>query len=167
MPIYEYECSRCSYFEVTQSIKDGVLLKCINPECDGSVNKLISSGNFILEGSGFTQRIVKMPKKQSRSNQNNLILAEQLITLLLVFQIVDGILTYVGVSGGFSDEENPLVRSVVDLVGLGLGLFLVKSCAIMVLLKIRKYAVNFIGFLFCAALAYTFAVLSWIYIIFS
>lgn len=52
MPIYEYRCRRCS--EVTeriQGISDRPLSKC--PSCGGKVERLMSSGAFILKGTGW------------------------------------------------------------------------------------------------------------------
>ena len=51
MPIYEYRCSKCGEFEVTQKITDKALTKC--PTCKGKVTKLISSTSFQLKGSGW------------------------------------------------------------------------------------------------------------------
>ncbi len=52
MPTYEYLCEACGHtFEANQRITDEPLKNC--PECDGSVKRLISNGNFILKGSGW------------------------------------------------------------------------------------------------------------------
>ena len=53
MPTYEYLCSDCNHeFEEFESITAPPLEKC--PRCDGSVRRLISSGNgLIFKGSGF------------------------------------------------------------------------------------------------------------------
>ncbi len=51
MPIYEYECSKCGEFEVTQRITDGPLDRC--PTCRRKVKKLISNSSFRLKGSGW------------------------------------------------------------------------------------------------------------------
>jgi putative FmdB family regulatory protein len=51
MPIYEYECSRCGAFEVSQRITEAPLKKC--PTCRGKVSKLISHTSFQLKGSGW------------------------------------------------------------------------------------------------------------------
>jgi putative FmdB family regulatory protein len=51
MPIYEYSCSKCGEFEVTQRITDEPLRKC--PTCRGRVKKLISNTSFQLKGSGW------------------------------------------------------------------------------------------------------------------
>ena len=51
MPIYEYECSKCGVFEVTQRITEKALGKC--PTCRSKVRKLISNTSFQLKGSGW------------------------------------------------------------------------------------------------------------------
>ncbi len=51
MPIYEYNCSKCGVFEVTQRITEDPLKKC--PSCRGKVRKLISNTSFQLKGSGW------------------------------------------------------------------------------------------------------------------
>lgn len=51
MPIYEYHCSKCGVFEVTQRITEDPLKKC--PTCHHKVQKLISNTSFQLKGSGW------------------------------------------------------------------------------------------------------------------
>ena len=51
MPIYEYQCSKCGVFEVTQRITDDALKKC--PTCHHKVQKLISNTSFQLKGTGW------------------------------------------------------------------------------------------------------------------
>lgn len=51
MAVYEYECSNCGEFEVTQKMSDKPLKKC--PKCGGKVKKLISSTSFVLKGGGW------------------------------------------------------------------------------------------------------------------
>lgn len=53
MPTYDYICDDCEYnFEEFQPITANPLTKC--PKCQGSVRRLISSGNgFLFKGSGF------------------------------------------------------------------------------------------------------------------
>ncbi len=51
MPIYEYKCSECGVFEVTQRITEDPLEEC--PTCEGEVRKLISNTSFQLKGSGW------------------------------------------------------------------------------------------------------------------
>ncbi len=51
MPIYEYNCSKCGVFEVTQRITEDPLKKC--PACRAKVQKLISNTSFQLKGSGW------------------------------------------------------------------------------------------------------------------
>lgn len=53
MPTYEYKCEKCkNIFEVFQSMSAEPLQTC--PDCEGQVERLISSGNgFLFKGSGF------------------------------------------------------------------------------------------------------------------
>ncbi len=52
MPTYEYLCENCgNQFEKEQRISEEPLKNC--PSCDGTVKRLISTGNFILKGSGW------------------------------------------------------------------------------------------------------------------
>jgi len=51
MPIYEYQCSKCGVFEVTQRITEDPLEKC--PTCNHKVQKLISNTSFQLKGTGW------------------------------------------------------------------------------------------------------------------
>jgi putative FmdB family regulatory protein len=51
MPTYEYRCTECGEFEVTQSIVEPPLEVC--PACGGAVTRLISGGSgFIIKGHG-------------------------------------------------------------------------------------------------------------------
>jgi len=52
VPIYEYQCSKCSeIFEAFQKFTDAPLTKC--KFCQGKVEKLISQSSFQLKGSGW------------------------------------------------------------------------------------------------------------------
>jgi putative FmdB family regulatory protein len=53
MPTYEYACDACQHeFECEQRIVDPPIKKC--PKCGKmKVRRLVSSGNFILRGSGW------------------------------------------------------------------------------------------------------------------
>ena len=52
MPIYEYECTKCSkHFEIMQKISDDTLTSC--RECGGDLKKLITNTSFVLKGSGW------------------------------------------------------------------------------------------------------------------
>lgn len=52
MPTYEYRCEACGYeFELMQAMSAKVKKKC--PECKKfKLQKLISSGGFIIKGDG-------------------------------------------------------------------------------------------------------------------
>jgi putative FmdB family regulatory protein len=52
VPIYEYECGKCRRVtEKLQGIHDRPLSRC--PSCSGKVHKRMSSGSFVLKGTGF------------------------------------------------------------------------------------------------------------------
>lgn len=52
VPIYEYQCSKCSgVTERLQGIHDRPLSKC--PSCGGKMEKKMSAGAFVLKGTGF------------------------------------------------------------------------------------------------------------------
>lgn len=64
MPIYEYQCSKCGVFEVTQRITEDPLKKC--PTCGHKVQKLISNTSFQLKGTGWY--ITDYGRGSSRTN---------------------------------------------------------------------------------------------------
>jgi putative FmdB family regulatory protein len=52
VPIYEYQCSKCKEVsERLQGINDPPLRKC--PSCGARVQKKMSSGAFVLKGTGW------------------------------------------------------------------------------------------------------------------
>jgi len=52
MPIYEYQCRKCeAVVERIQGMNDKPLSKC--PSCGGKVDRMMSSGAFVLKGSGW------------------------------------------------------------------------------------------------------------------
>lgn len=57
MPTYDYECQKCgSRFEVFQSMNDAKLTDCREPDCEGTVRRLLGTGGgIIFKGSGFYQ----------------------------------------------------------------------------------------------------------------
>lgn len=71
------------------------------------------------------------------NNYKNLSIAN-LTALLITCQILDGILTYIGVSNlGTSREGNPMLRSLMEIFGPGQTLFVAKLTAILLLYLIR------------------------------
>ena len=65
MPIYEYQCCKCSeIFEAFQKITDDPLTEC--RFCSGRVEKLISQSSFQLRGSGWY--LTDYAKKNSASS---------------------------------------------------------------------------------------------------
>ena len=58
MPIYEYECEKCSAtFETMQSVSAKPLKTCqglgCNDKDNGKVHRMVSASGFILKGSGW------------------------------------------------------------------------------------------------------------------
>jgi putative FmdB family regulatory protein len=52
MPLYEYECTKCSHrFEKIQKFSDRPIKKC--PECGGRVEQTISAPAVQFKGSGW------------------------------------------------------------------------------------------------------------------
>jgi len=52
MPIYEYQCKKCSQVtEAIQKFSDPPLTKC--PQCGGRLNKMMSLNAFHLKGQGW------------------------------------------------------------------------------------------------------------------
>ena len=51
MPIYDYRCEKCGYFEKMQKITEEVLKEC--PTCGGYVERVISNVGIVFKGSGF------------------------------------------------------------------------------------------------------------------
>jgi putative FmdB family regulatory protein len=52
MPVYEYQCKKCTErFEVMQKINDAPLSECSS--CGGELKKLITNTSFVLKGSGW------------------------------------------------------------------------------------------------------------------
>lgn len=67
MPIYEYKCSNCGKFELTQSIKDNPLTHC--PTCNAEVQRLIGKNiGIIFKGSGFYVNDSKSDSKDSSAS---------------------------------------------------------------------------------------------------
>ena len=62
------------------------------------------------------------------------------IVLFVILQVLDGVLTYRGLSLGLAGEGNPLVRILISIFGLGFGLAVAKGMAAIcgVLLYVHK-----------------------------
>jgi putative FmdB family regulatory protein len=67
MPIYEYQCAKCSHhLEALQKISDKPLREC--PECGRrSLKRLMSAPLFRLAGSGWYETDFKSDKEQKRN----------------------------------------------------------------------------------------------------
>jgi putative FmdB family regulatory protein len=50
MPIYEYDCPKCGRFDVIQKMSSAPLKT--HDACGAKVKKALSSGSFVMKGSG-------------------------------------------------------------------------------------------------------------------
>ena len=72
MPTYEYRCNNCGHeLEASQKITEPALTLC--PECqEDKLERLISGGNFVLKGGGWSKDNYGTPKrKPTTSGQQN------------------------------------------------------------------------------------------------
>jgi putative FmdB family regulatory protein len=72
MPTYEYRCNNCGHeLEASQKITEPALKLC--PECNqDKLERLISGGNFVLKGGGWSKDNYGAPKrKPTTSGQQN------------------------------------------------------------------------------------------------
>jgi putative FmdB family regulatory protein len=75
MPIYEYECSKCSKtIEVLQKMSDKPLKK--HAGCGGSLTKLISAAGFQFKGTGwyvtdYARKEAKTETKETKDTSSN------------------------------------------------------------------------------------------------
>jgi putative FmdB family regulatory protein len=66
MPIYEYECGKCTKrFEYTQSMSEPKKTVC--EECGGALERVISPSGFVLKGGGWYKDLYSSPKKPDSS----------------------------------------------------------------------------------------------------
>jgi hypothetical protein len=87
------------------------------------------------------------------------------IILHVLLQILDGILTYMGVTilaKSTEIEGNPMLKWLMNEIGVVLAIVIVKSCAVLIILTLNKsakksvmlrrclFAVNLIYILVCA-----------------
>lgn len=65
MPIYEYQCLKCSHqFETIQKVSDPVLVDC--PACgEKTLKKLVSKAAFRLKGGGWYETDFKSGGKKN------------------------------------------------------------------------------------------------------
>jgi putative FmdB family regulatory protein len=72
MPNYDYQCESCGHrFEVFQSMNDAKLSACPQPECHGSVRRLLGTGaGVIFKGSGFYQTDYRSDSYKSASKSD-------------------------------------------------------------------------------------------------
>ena len=95
-----------------------------------------------------------------------------IIVLLLILQIFDGFLTAYGVSQlGLHAEGNPLIKSLMHLIGLTPAIMLAKSfcCIVIVVLAFQALKISWLRPILrvVAALYVVFAILPWTLLIFG
>jgi hypothetical protein len=93
------------------------------------------------------------------------------IPLLFIFnlslQFWDGIATYYGLSLGVQ-EGNPLVRAVIEHLGAGWGLLIVKglACGLLLVLRVfNEYVLCVQGLLLTAVSYFVFSFLPWCFVL--
>jgi putative FmdB family regulatory protein len=71
MPLYEYQCKKCSHrFERLQQFSDAPVKKC--PDCGGKVEQLISAPTVQFKGSGwYVTDYAKKPSGASKSESKS------------------------------------------------------------------------------------------------
>ena len=95
-----------------------------------------------------------------------------LIPLLFVvnlsLQVWDGLATYYGLSLGVQ-EDNPFTRAVIEHLGAGWGLLIVKglACGLLLVLRVfNEYVLCVQGLLLTAVSYFVFSFLSWCFLLF-
>jgi uncharacterized membrane protein len=86
----------------------------------------------------------------------------------IVLQILDGILTYIGVTQlgyGSKAEGNPIIKYFIDTLGAEFGLIITKCFAIFIIWRF-KHLFGIKSFLFICGI-YTVVVFGWVYILLS
>lgn len=69
MPIYEYECKKCSHrFEIIQKFSDKAISKC--EKCNGKVRKLIAPPALVFKGTGWYVTDYSAKGKEAKSKEN-------------------------------------------------------------------------------------------------
>ena len=69
MPIYEYECKKCSHrFEIIQKFSDKAISKC--EKCNGKVRKLIAPPALVFKGTGWYVTDYSSKGKEAQSKEN-------------------------------------------------------------------------------------------------
>lgn len=126
---------------------------------------------------GVTEGISYTGKRQRRrtvllklGNHSISLKAFKLGLILGVFQILDGLLTYVGLNlMGVGMEGNAFLRSLVHAYGSFLALFVTKTVALALVITLTLFAhkrkwIRPIIFVLCL-IYLTLAVMPWVYII--
>ncbi len=93
------------------------------------------------------------------------------IFFLIIAQFLDGVLTYLGVTyfNTTEAEGNPLIKYLMNTIGIENSLILTKAITIFALIylfkkiKYRDFITNFC--LTCCLLVYSYAVFGWVFVL--
>lgn len=92
-----------------------------------------------------------------------------LVSLLCLFQILDGLFTFLGVQRfGLEAEGNPIVKYFIVLIGLFPALFLLKSLSAVLILFLGSHAssnAKVEGMLYAIFLFYLYVLAAWVYVL--
>lgn len=72
MPLYEYECGKCSHkFELRRSFSEGASACC--PQCNSDAQRVFAPVPIVFKGSGFyvTDYRKEKPPVEGSSDSNN------------------------------------------------------------------------------------------------
>lgn len=91
--------------------------------------------------------------------------------LSALLQLLDGILTYIGVSTsplGLDVEGNPIIKGIMRSIGPGMALLLVKSFAVGAIFYLKRSASDLVmlkAALYVVNLLYLISAVLWIYVL--
>lgn len=111
-----------------------------------SRKKFYSSSNLQRARQLYIAKSLAIPSLNISNKR--LTLLRKLAWLLMLFQVLDGFFTFLGISFfGLEAEGNPLVRSIMAAIGPGAGIALVKCLAISIIICICMfgYRVGWLG----------------------
>lgn len=119
----------------------------------------------ILKVQASTKQIIRiMENRKNVSRKKN---STGMLALLAILQVLDGVLTYIGVSHQYADEGNPIVLFLMGHLGILGGLIAVKTTALLFILFVHKRKINgrISSVLLACNVAYIVVVASWVLIL--
>lgn len=87
------------------------------------------------------------------------------ISIFIVMQILDGCLTYAGVTQGLDTEANPLISWLMSVAGVGLGLSVSKVAAMGLGIWLYKSGAYILLLAFLSVMGFLLAVFPWAYLL--